>query len=111
MEDELRQMAAEVLADVEVWQLRARNWEVVGHGLRAMRDALAAGDLVAFQEALGDVELAGPQRISGLEDSAMLPLPEQYRERLDELVHALDGDNPGSRAASGADAAGPDAPS
>ncbi|MCB8905547.1 MULTISPECIES: CATRA system-associated protein [unclassified Streptomyces] len=111
MEEELRQMAAEVLADVEVWQLRAKNWDVVGQGLKAMRDALAAGDFAAFEQALGDVELAGPQRISGLEDCSMLPLPEEYRERLDELVHALDGDNPTPRAPSGSDAAGPDAPS
>ncbi|GAA3084110.1 hypothetical protein GCM10017562_62220 [Streptomyces roseofulvus] len=104
-------MAAEILADVEVWQLRAKNWNVVGQGLKAMRDALAARDLTAFQQALEDVELAGPQRISGLEDSSMLPLPEEYRERLDELVHALDSDNPASRAASAVDAAGPDAPS
>ncbi|MFB7168079.1 CATRA system-associated protein [Streptomyces sp. NPDC056242] len=111
MEEELRQTAAEVLADVEVWQLRAKNWDVVGQGLKAMQDALTAGDLAAFQQALADVELAGPQRISGLEDCSMLPLPEEHRERLDELVHALDSHNRASRAASGADAAGPDAPS
>lgn len=102
-------MAAEVLADVEVWRLDRRTWDVVGHGLRAMQEALVAGNPVGFQQAVGDIEMAGPYRISGLEESLLLPLPEEHRERLNELVHALDTDSPPCRDDLDAGMAGPDA--
>lgn len=102
-------MAAEILADAKVWRLVRESWDEFEQGLQAMEDALAAGDLAAFRRAVGDVEMAGPHRISGLEDSAMLPLPEEHRERLDELVHVLDTDGPVSHADRAVDAARRDA--
>lgn len=104
---EMRRTADEVLADIGVWRLRASRWDVVGRGLRAMSDALAAGDTARFRRAVADVEMAGPHRISGLEDCALLPLPEEHRERLAELVHALGTDVPPATPATPAAPGGP----
>ncbi|MFP8940345.1 CATRA system-associated protein [Streptomyces fenghuangensis] len=87
-------MAAEVLEDVPAWRLKRENWIAVGHGLEAMRCALAAGDAAGLRRAVAVVEMAGPYRIVGLEDAALLPLPEDCRERVNELVHALDPVDP-----------------
>lgn len=82
-------MAVDVLEDVRAWRLTAQEWDVVGHGLTAVAGALDAGDPAGLRRAVADVELAGPHRVTGLEDAAMLPLPEEHRERVDELIHAL----------------------
>lgn len=103
-------MAVDVLGDVLVWRLTNENWEVVGRGLEAMNLALAAGDSAGFRRAVADVEMAGPHRIVGLENSAMLPLPEKHRERVNELIHSLDATpQEESRTASDTDAASPGA--
>ncbi|MFC5218407.1 CATRA system-associated protein [Streptomyces coerulescens] len=94
LEQGVRRMAVDVLADVLVWRLGRDRWEAVGRGLDAMRRALAAGDPAGLRRAVADVEMAGPHRILGLEDSALLPLPERHRERVNELIHQLDPEPP-----------------
>ncbi|URN14710.1 MULTISPECIES: CATRA system-associated protein [Streptomyces] len=109
VEPETRRMAMDVLEDIPAWRLRRGDWNAVGHGLEAMRRSLAAGDTAGLRRALADVEMAGPHRIVGLEDAALLPLPEECRERVDELVHALEpaapADRAGGRTTSGGDGA------
>ncbi|SEQ84282.1 Putative transposase of IS4/5 family [Streptomyces radiopugnans] len=109
VEPETRRMAVDILGDVPVWRLKRENWNAVGRGLEAMRRALAAGDAAGLRRAVAVVEMAGPYRIVGLEDAALLPLPEECRERVNELVHALDSADPANRAdgrtASGGDTA------
>lgn len=82
-------MALEVLGDVLRWSLRTPNWERVGEGLAGMERTLAAGDVAGFRHAVADVEMAGPHRISGVEEAASLPFPEAYRERVNQLIHRL----------------------
>jgi hypothetical protein len=89
MDQAVRETAMDVLHDVPKWRLEHSKWEAVGRGLEAMRRALAAGDSAGLLRAAADVEMAGPHRIAGLEDAAMLPLPEEYRERVNEMVHTL----------------------
>lgn len=82
-------MAVEVLGDVPLWSLKASGWKRVGLSLEGMERTLAAGDLTGFRRAVADVEMAGPHRISGLEEASSLPFPEEYRERINELIHSL----------------------
>ncbi|WP_210588374.1 CATRA system-associated protein [Streptomyces sp. GESEQ-35] len=89
MDEGLRQLAVEVLGDVPLWSLKSSNWERVGRGLAGMERTLGAGDVTGFRRAVADVEMAGPHRISGLEEASSLPFPEVYRERVNELIHSL----------------------
>jgi hypothetical protein len=89
MDDDVRQMALEVLEDVAHWSLRGSGWERVGRGLADMERTLRAADVTGFRRAVADVEMAGPHRISGVEEASSLPFPEVYRERVNELIHGL----------------------
>ncbi|MFH8407046.1 CATRA system-associated protein [Streptomyces sp. NPDC018019] len=89
MEQGTVRMAMGILEDVSVWRLKRADWDVVGRALADVQRALAAGDLSGVRRALADVEMAGPHRISGLEDCGLLPLPEEHRERVNELIHTL----------------------
>ncbi|PGH49689.1 hypothetical protein CRI70_16155 [Streptomyces sp. Ru87] len=89
MDEELRQTALEVLEDIAHWSLRSSGWERVGRGLADMERTLRAADVTGFRRAVADVEMAGPHRISGLEEASSLPIPEVYRERVNELIHDL----------------------
>lgn len=102
-------MAESVLADSQVWRLKQESWDLVGRSLTAMELALKAGNSPALSRAVANMEMAGPHRIGGLEDCSMLPLPEEYRERVDEMIHIL-GETPPTRwsvAAPGATPPGP----
>lgn len=84
-----RHSAQDVLADVPLWRLKPAGWHAVGRALQAMHVALAAGDDAGLRRAVADLELAGPYRIGGLQDTEALPLPQKYRERVNELIHTL----------------------
>lgn len=108
MDEGLRRMAVEVLGDVPLWSLKASSWERVGRGLGGMKRSLEAGDVTGFRRAVADVEMAGPHRISGLEEASSLPFPEVYRERVNQLIHSL-GAAPGERSSpDDPDSDGPD---
>jgi hypothetical protein len=81
--------AIDTLDDVSKWRLQLSGWEAVGRALEDMRRSLAAGDPAAFLRAVADVRRTGPRRIVGLENAATLPLPEQHRERVNQLIHDL----------------------
>jgi hypothetical protein len=91
MEDDLREDAVDVLRDVQVWRLTSGRWQVVAQAVDSVAAALVAGDTVAFREALCDVELAGPVRATRVENAETLPASESVRERVNELIHTLDG--------------------
>lgn len=90
MED-AREDALDVLRDALVWRLTGGHWQTVEQALEAMAEALAADDKVAFRAAVCDLEVAGPVRAVPVEDASTLPAPQQVRERINELVHTLDG--------------------
>lgn len=107
MDEELRQMALEVLEDIAHWSLRSSGWERVGQGLADMERTLRAADVTGFRRAVADVEMAGPHRISGVEEASSLPVPEVYRERVNELIHDLQATREERPSAGAANGGGP----
>ncbi|MGK5642710.1 CATRA system-associated protein [Streptomyces sp. URMC 126] len=107
MDEELRQMALEVLEDVAHWSLRSSGWERFGRGLADMERTLRAADVTGFRRAVADVEMAGPHRISGVEEASSLPCPEVFRERVNELIHRLHATRDEQPSSEGADAGEP----
>lgn len=91
MEDDAREDALDVLQDALVWRLTGGRWRAVEQALEAIAGALAAGDSTVFRAAVCDLELAGPVRAVRVEDASTLPAPQRVRERINELVHTLDG--------------------
>jgi hypothetical protein len=91
MEDDLRDDAVDVLRDALVWRLTTGQWTAVTQAVDVLAAALVAGDASLFREALYDLELAGPVRATRIEDAEVLPPPEPVRERVNELIHTLDG--------------------
>jgi len=91
MEDDLREDAVDVLRDALVWRLEDGQWRAVAQAVDALVAALVAGDASSFREALYDLELAGPVRATRIEDAEALSPPEPVRERVNELIHTLDG--------------------
>ena len=89
MKPGVRERALQVLEDALVWDLTAAQWIEVGHALRRLRRAYDASDDRRQRDAVADLEVAGPHRVSGLGDTARLPAPRELRERINELIHAL----------------------
>ncbi|MGH3937836.1 MAG: CATRA system-associated protein [Pseudonocardiaceae bacterium] len=106
MEDDARKDALDVLRDARVWRLTGGRWRAVGQALEAMAGALVADDSAAFQAAVCQLELAGPVRAVRVEDVSTLPAPHRVRERINELVHTLDGSRRTERRDDDGDAAG-----
>jgi CATRA-associated small protein len=97
MEPGVRKRARQVLEDALLWNLTAEQWIEVRHALRKLQGAREAGDERRLRDAVADLEVAGPHRISGLEDAGRLPAPRQLRERINELIHALDPPGPSAQ--------------
>jgi hypothetical protein len=88
--------ALDALLDASQWDLTETRWVAIEQILDAMQAALASGDRDAFVAATTDLELAGPFRIIRIGAGPVKP-PPQVRERLNWLVHALDGTGPDDR--------------
>lgn len=80
-----------------LWDLTAEQWTEVRHALRKLQRAREAGDERRLRDAVADLEVAGPHRVSGLEDAGRLPAPRELRERINELIHALDTPGPSAQ--------------
>lgn len=83
--------ALDVLRNALEWQLPAHRWADVDRAVQAMVKALAQGDETAFLQAEGELELAGPVRAVSAENPPPEPVSMPIRERINELVHTLDG--------------------
>ncbi|MGP3957819.1 CATRA system-associated protein [Nonomuraea sp. 3N208] len=69
------------------WTMPPANWADVAVVIDRMG---SSGDVAAE---LGHLELAGPMRISTwYGDQPVVPMPEELRERVNELIHALTPD-------------------
>jgi hypothetical protein len=87
-----RAEAAELLADVLDWRLPANRWAEVGQLVSVLAAASAEDSAVALREAMMELELAGPVRVTriGAADEAQQgPPPEPVRERVNRLIYAL----------------------
>ncbi|MFI7465118.1 CATRA system-associated protein [Nonomuraea sp. NPDC049646] len=98
--------ALDVLDDLLEWRLASARWERVRDLLDALAAALRSHDPEAAQEAVAELELAGPVRVTRIGTKPLLPPSEDVRDRRNRLVHALgevrsgqrrDGEKPGTR--------------
>ncbi|MGH3922449.1 MAG: CATRA system-associated protein [Pseudonocardiaceae bacterium] len=86
-----REDARDALRAISRMRLTGGRWEVVEQAVAALGTALAAGDSTAFSEAVCDVEQDGPLRGTGLGDEPTVPAPERVLERINVLIHTMDG--------------------
>jgi hypothetical protein len=89
--DNVQEEALDLLKEVLVWRLADDRWRAVCRALDDLAVALAGNEADAFREVLYDLELAGPIRAVRIEDTSVLPAPEPVRERINQLVHTLEG--------------------
>ncbi|WP_367127598.1 CATRA system-associated protein [Saccharothrix sp. HUAS TT1] len=90
MEDDVREDSLSLFGEVLRWRLVGDRWHAVHRSLDDLATALARGDSDAFREVLCELELAGPVRVVPVEGASDLPVPERVRERINQLVHALE---------------------
>ena len=85
------QDALSVLHDVLEWQLSGTRWEGIAGSVEALAASLSTGDLAAAREAVIQLELAGPVRITRIGALPTEPAPPRVRERVNHLVFQLSG--------------------
>lgn len=90
-DDELRSDLLDVLDDVPVWRLAPERWQQVNELLRVIADALVSEDVGMLRDATGELELAGPVRITriGSTPAETEPPPQEVQERVNHLKHSL----------------------
>ena len=96
-----------VLRTAIEWWLVPSRWRQVQNAVEEMDTALAAANVESVWTAIAQLEQLGPLRVSTrLGDTPKEPAPDDVRERINELIHALvrdDGRVPGERGESGQD--------
>ncbi|HEX4815979.1 MAG TPA: CATRA system-associated protein [Nonomuraea sp.] len=76
--------AVELLREALTWKLPAPDWPDVAAAVGRLE---GSGDVPGD---LGHLELAGPMRIvTRYGDPPVTPMPEDLRERVNELIHTL----------------------
>ena len=99
--------AGAVLRTAIEWRLVPSRWRQVQDAVEEMEAAFAAANLESLWTAIAQLEQLGPLRVSTrLGDTPREPAPDDVRERINELIHALvrdDGRAPGERDDSGQD--------
>jgi hypothetical protein len=91
MDDSVREEGLDVLREAVHWWLPSDLWAAAERLLAGMGRAWTAGDAVAFRRAVHSLEAFGPRRVLPLEEAPSVPPPAPVRERLNELVHTLEG--------------------
>lgn len=91
--------ARAVLRIVIQWRLVGSRWRQVHDAVGVMDAAVAAADVESLWNAIAQLERLGPLRVSTrLGDIPKEQVPEEVRERINELIDALvreDGPAPG----------------
>lgn len=82
--------ACAVLRAVVQFRLADAQWRKVGEAVAEVEAAFAAVDSKSLWNAIAQLYWFGPQRVSTrLGDTPVEPVPEQVRERINELIDAL----------------------
>jgi hypothetical protein len=81
--------ALDVLQDLVLWELVPQRWEQVEQLLDRMQVAIASRDAGDLRDAVADLELSGPVRVSLIGSTPIRGIPEPVLERRNSLVHAL----------------------
>lgn len=92
MSDRLTQLkddAANVLQDALSWELSPARWEGISAILQALESDLAEQDIDAIADAVAQLELAGPVRLTSIGAPPVTPPPPKVRERINQLIHQL----------------------
>ena len=93
--------ARAVLRAAIEWRLGESRWQQMRVAVEGMGTALAAADVESLWNAIAQLEQLGPVRVSTrLGDIPKEPVPEEVRERINELIDSLvreDGPAPGDR--------------
>jgi hypothetical protein len=87
--DDWREYAAALLGEVATWPLTEAQWDYVSQIIGRIEAAVAAGEDLAAERAVVDLESAGPFRAVRAGSAAVIPQPEPLRERCAELIHTL----------------------
>lgn len=85
-----RRAALDITSDVRNW--RQAQWTRVARAFETLTDALAADDPTALENALLELELAGPVRVRIKLGDEQDGVPEPVRDRADRLLHLLGGE-------------------
>jgi hypothetical protein len=73
------------------WKLPAEKWPGFDDWMTTLASSLASGDAGAIEQAAAELARMEPRRIVKLGSAeATVPMPEQTRERLNEVVHVID---------------------
>ncbi|MFC9758857.1 CATRA system-associated protein [Streptomyces sp. NPDC056921] len=90
--DQLR-AALDIASDVPCWPRTSQEcWNRVERALEALTDALTADDPTALEDALLELELAGPVRVRIELGDEQNGVPEPVRDRAERLRHVLAGE-------------------
>jgi hypothetical protein len=89
--EQVRSDAAEVLRDVLRWRLPPARWDEVSLILAPLEVPLGLADpgcLATLSRVSVQLELAGPQLLTPIEEEATLA-PDGVRDRVNSLIHEL----------------------
>lgn len=87
----VRQAAFDVLSDVLEWQMPSARWVRVAEYIGNLERAVAANDLAALDDAVLELELAAPLRITRVGGGSpdKVTAAKDIRERVNRLQHTL----------------------
>jgi CATRA-associated small protein len=87
--DDLRSDVLDIISDTVQWRLPEARWAEIEELVKALHEALHAGDLQAVEQALGALELAAPLRITPIGGEPTRPAPLRLRNLAQQVVHDL----------------------
>lgn len=93
-DDETVQDAIDVLQDLVLWELTAQRWEHAARILDRIAAALSARDVEELRDAVAELELSGPVRLSRIGSALKTGIPQPVFDRRNTLVHALTAEQP-----------------
>jgi hypothetical protein len=89
IDEESTAEALEALGDLAEWQLPAERWDRVAAIIEVLIHTYTDRDGPAFRNAIIDLEMAGPVRITRIGATPTVPPPQRVRDRANHLVHSL----------------------
>jgi hypothetical protein len=88
-DDELVRDAIVVLQDMVLWQMAPPRWTKIAGKLDRLDAALAAGDPVVLRQAVTDLQISGPVRITRIGTKTVTGVPKPVLDLRNTLVHKL----------------------
>ncbi|RKS74311.1 hypothetical protein BZB76_2822 [Actinomadura pelletieri DSM 43383] len=89
--DEVLLEARTIVQEMLDWRLAPARWDSTVQILDVLAEAAETKDLATVRQAVVDLELHGPIRITRIGATPVVPAPPPVRERVNHLVHRLSG--------------------